>query len=127
MASHHPNGLLASSLCSRFRGAATAPQTIELAQGIVLMEAGDLIKQVYFPHGGHLPGGEPRDRRNGRGGHDRPGQHCGGSSALDGKVALNKAIVQIAGEASVLEICRLCAAWPMPALNFGPCSSGTIN
>jgi CRP-like cAMP-binding protein len=83
-------------------------RTIELVQGTVLMEAGDLIKQVYFPHIGvislvvNLATGEMVEAAMiGR------DSIAGGSSALDGKVALNKAIVQIAGEGSVLDLSSL--------------------
>ena len=62
------------------------------------MDAGQTIERVYFPHAGvvsvvvGLAGGEMVEAA--MVGSD---SIVGGSAALDGKVALNKAIVQIGG------------------------------
>ena len=83
-------------------------QTVDMVQGDVIFEAGDIVKRVYFPHIGGislvvaLTSGETIE--SGMVGRD---SLIGGSSALDGKVSLNKAIVQIAGVASTLDVARL--------------------
>ena len=105
MSSPHPNGLLASLPPADLEALRPHLRTIELVQGTVLMEAGDTMKEVYFPHIGiislvvNLATGENVEAA--MVGRDSV---AGGSSALDGKVALNKAIVQIAGEGSVLDL-----------------------
>ena len=108
MSSHHPNGLLASLSSADLEALRPHLRTIELVQGTVLMEAGDTLTQVYFPHIGvislvvNLATGEMVEAA--MVGRD---SIAGGSSALDGKIALNKAIVQIAGEASVVDLTSL--------------------
>jgi CRP-like cAMP-binding protein len=74
----------------------------------VLFEVGDEIDRVYFPHTGvislvvNLASGEMIE--TGMVGRD---SLLGGSSALDGKVSLNKAIVQIPGAAFALDLDHL--------------------
>jgi CRP-like cAMP-binding protein len=105
MAPRHSNGLLASLSQGDFDVLQPHLETVELVQGTVLMEEGELIERVYFPHIGivslvvSLASGETIEAA--MVGHD---SIAGGSSALDGKVALNKAIVQVAGEASILDL-----------------------
>src|SRR5271154_4495062 len=105
MAPQHPNGLIASLSALDFDALGPHLKTAEWAQGTVLMEAGETIGRVYFPHTGiislvvNLADGEMVEAAMiGR------DSVVGGSSALDGKVALNKAIVQIGGNGSVLEL-----------------------
>lgn len=105
MTPQHPNGLLASLPSADFNLLRPHLKTAEWPQGIVLMEAGEAIERVYFPHTGvvsvvvDLAGGETIEAA--MVGSD---SFVGGSAALDGKVALNKAIVQIAGSGSALEV-----------------------
>jgi CRP-like cAMP-binding protein len=81
---------------------------IELVQGAVLFEVGAQIHQVYFPHSGivsivvELASGETIESAMiGR------ESIVGASSGLNGEISVCKAIVQIAGTASVLETHRL--------------------
>jgi CRP-like cAMP-binding protein len=81
---------------------------MKLVHKTVLFETGDTVERVYFPHSGiislvvALVGGETIEAAMiGR------DSLVGGSSALDGKIALNKAIVQIAGNASVMSVDQL--------------------
>jgi CRP-like cAMP-binding protein len=102
------NGLLASLPAADFAALQPHLTPLKLDHEAVLFEAGESVKRVYFPHIGiislvvDLATGETIE--TGMVGRDSV---VGGSSALDGKIALNKAIVQIPGEASVLELDRL--------------------
>ena len=102
------NGLLASLPPVDFDLVRPHLTAVKLVHEAVLYETGDTIKRVYFPHIGvislvvALGSGETIE--TGMIGRD---SLVGGSSALDGKVALNKAIVQIPGEASVLDLGHL--------------------
>jgi CRP-like cAMP-binding protein len=76
-----------------------------MVQGDLLFEAGDPVNWVYFPHGGVISlvvglgdGQMIEAAMVGRDG------VVGGSAALDGKVALNRGIVQIEGAASILDV-----------------------
>ena len=105
MATVHPNGLLASLCPADLDALRPHLKTVELVQGAIIMELGDIIDRVYFPHNGivslivPLVGGEMIE--TGLIGCD---SIVGGSSALDGKVALNRAIVQIKGAASIVNL-----------------------
>ena len=83
-------------------------KSVDLKQGDTLFEFGDTVSRVYFPHSGvvslviGLATGEMIE--TGMIGRD---SLVGGSSALDGNISLNKAIVKIAGAASVLQVDRL--------------------
>jgi CRP-like cAMP-binding protein len=79
-----------------------------MLQGDLLFEAGDPVNWVYFPHSGvislvvGLADGQMIEAAMvGRDG------VVGGSAALDGKVALNRGIVQIEGDASILDVAIL--------------------
>jgi CRP-like cAMP-binding protein len=102
------NGLLASLPAADLSLLQPYLTSKTLDHGDVLYEAGQSIKRVYFPHIGvislvvDLASGETTEI--GMIGRD---SLAGGSSALDVKVALNKAIVQIPGEASVLDVDHL--------------------
>jgi CRP-like cAMP-binding protein len=83
-------------------------RTVEMVQETVLFDAGDAVDRVYFPHSGiislvvDLTGGERVEAAMiGR------DSIAGASSALDGRVALSKWIVQLAGAASILDVPRL--------------------
>jgi CRP-like cAMP-binding protein len=78
---------------------------VELPQEMVLFEAGDAISRVLFPHGGvvslvvELASGEMIEAAMiGREG------VVGGLSALDSKISISRAIVQIAGSASSVDV-----------------------
>jgi CRP-like cAMP-binding protein len=101
---HSSNFLLASLPASDFGSLSPHLSTIELPQGMVLYEVGDMIAQVYFPHSGvvslvvPLESGETIESAMiGR------ESVVGGSAGLNGQVSVCKAIVQIAGAASVLD------------------------
>jgi CRP-like cAMP-binding protein len=102
------NRLLASLPAADFDLVRPHLTLARLEHEAVLHEAGEDITRVYFPHTGvvslvvDLVSGETIE--TGMVGRD---SLVGGSSALDGKVALNRAIVQIAGEASVLDLSHL--------------------
>jgi len=103
---HSPNHLLASLSTADFDTLRPHLRTEQLRHEAVLYEVGDDISSAYFPHIGvislvvNLASGETIE--TGMVGRDGL---LGGSAALNGRVSLNKAIVQIAGAASVLD-CR---------------------
>ena len=100
-----PNRLLASLAPADFALLEPHLKTIEMVHEAVLFETGDEVNRVYFPHSGivslvvALAGGETIEAAMiGR------DSIVGGSSALDGRVSLNKGIVQLPGETSVLDV-----------------------
>jgi CRP-like cAMP-binding protein len=102
------NHLLASLPSADFELLRPHLKQIELVHEKVLFEAGDTVTHIYFPHSGvislvvELADGQMIEAAMiGR------DSLVGGSSALDGKVALNKSIVQIPGAASILPVDRL--------------------
>lgn len=84
---------------------------VKMEQGTVLASAGTTLPRVYFPHSGvislvvRLSEGQTVEAA--MIGHDSV---YGASAALDGAIALNDAIVQMAGNASVLDVASLRAA-----------------
>ena len=103
-----PNRLLASLSSEVFAAVAPHLKAVELTHARILAEAGSDVKQVWFPHSGvislvvELSVGEMIETAMvGRDG------VFNAAPALDGKVSLNKAIVQLAGAASVMEVDRL--------------------
>jgi CRP-like cAMP-binding protein len=102
---HSQNRLLASLPADVFAAIQPHLKLVELTLGDVLAEAGGIVKGVYFPHSGiislvvELRVGEMIETamigRNGV---------LNAASALDGKMSLNKAIVQPAGVASVIDV-----------------------
>jgi CRP-like cAMP-binding protein len=106
--SHSSNRFLAALTHSDAEAIMPHLDTLELPQETVLFEDGDPIGRVYFPHTGivsllvDLASGEMIETAMiGR------DSVVGGLSALDGTLALNRAVVQIAGTASVLPAERL--------------------
>jgi CRP-like cAMP-binding protein len=106
--SHSSNLLLASLSAAELAMLQPHLKAVTLPQGIVLFEAGEPIKQVYFPHSGvvslvaELASGETIESAMiGR------ESVVGASSGLNGQTSLCKAIVQIAGTGSVLDSDRL--------------------
>ena len=103
-----PNRLLASLPSDVFSALTPHLKTVELKFGDVLAEAGSSIRQVYFPYSGVISlvveldvGMMIETALVGRDG------ALNAASALDGKVSLNKGIVQMAGSAGILEVNRL--------------------
>ena len=103
-----PNRLLASLPADAFLAITPHLKVVELKFGDVIAEAGSSIQQVYFPYSGvislvvELDAGAMVETAM---------VGCDGAfnaaSALDGKVSLNKGIVQLAGSAGVMGADRL--------------------
>jgi len=103
--SHFENLLLASLPQENMAALAPHLRVVQLPHETVLFEAGDTIKAVYFPHSGivsivvDLSSGEMIETAMiGR------DSLVGGSAAADDDIALNRAVVQVAGVASVLDV-----------------------
>ena len=106
---HSPNMLLHSLAAKTFAAIEPHLKTVELVHGEVLSEAGNQVTRAYFPHSGVISlvvelsiGDMIETAMIGRDG------VLNASSALDGKISLNKAIVQLAGAASTIEVDQLC-------------------
>ena len=104
-APHSRNLLLASLPPENMAALVPHLRVVQLPQETVLFEAGDTIKAVYFPHTGivsivvDLASGETIETAMiGR------DSLVGGSAALDDDIALNRAVVQVAGVASVVDV-----------------------
>ena len=103
-----PNRLLASLPSHVYSALTPHLQIVELKFGDVLAEAGSEIRQVYFPYSGvislvvELKVGSMIETA--MVGHDGV---VNAAPALDGKVSLNKGIVQLSGSAGVMEVDRL--------------------
>jgi CRP-like cAMP-binding protein len=104
----HLNHLLASLPAADFELLRPHLRPFEMVQSDLLFDAGDSINWVYFPHGGVISlvvglgdGQMIEAAMVGREG------VVGGSAALDGQVALNRGIVQIEGDASILDVAFL--------------------
>jgi CRP-like cAMP-binding protein len=101
------NGMLAALPAATFHQLAPYLQTFELRHETVLVQAGDRLTHVYFPHGGvislvvALAGGEMIEvamvGRN---------SLMGGFAGLEDRIALTSAIVRLPGTASLLEVER---------------------
>jgi CRP-like cAMP-binding protein len=105
MSSKSPNGLLASLAPAEFELLRPHLKPTELKHEAVLFVAGDKIDRVYFPHSGiislvvELAGGEAIEAAMiGR------DSMLGATSALDGEVSLNKAIIQLPGAGETLNV-----------------------
>jgi len=107
--SHFSNSLLASLQPDKMAVLLPHLRFVELPQETVLYESGDTIGAVYFPHDGvvslvvDLASGETIE--TGMVGRD---SLIGSSSAFNNKISLNRAVAQVAGSASVLEVDRFC-------------------
>jgi CRP-like cAMP-binding protein len=102
---HSTNLLLASLPPENMAALVPHLRVVQLPQETVLFEAGDTIKAIYFPHTGivsivvDLASGETIETAMiGR------DSLVGGSAALDDDIALNRAVVQVAGVASVVDV-----------------------
>lgn len=105
---------LKNHLLARLDGAILASMdadmtVVHLDQGHIINETHSTVQKVYFPHGGviscvvELIGGGAIE--TGMIGND--GEY-GAGSALDHKVSVNLVMMQIAGDASVIDADRLC-------------------
>ena len=99
----HPNRILDSLPQNIFAALQPHLKPVELAFADVLAETDRLIERVYFPHSGVVSlvvemevGDFIETAMVGRDG------VVNGTSALDGKMSLHKAIVQVAGDGSVI-------------------------
>lgn len=106
--SHSQNLLLAALPRTVFDAIRADLKLVELRHGDVLVETGGSILRVYFPHSGIISlvvelsiGDMIETATVGRDG------AMGAGAALDGRVSFNKAIVQLAGIASVMNVERL--------------------
>src|SRR3984957_1170200 len=102
---HLSNRVLASLAAADLDFLLPHLRSIELPQEMVLFKAGDTISRIFFPHAGvvslvvELASGEMIEAAMiGREG------VVGGLSALDSKIAISRAIAQIAGAASVADV-----------------------
>lgn len=102
------NRLLASLPAAAFKAVTAHLKTVALKFGDVLAETGSPIRRVYFPYSGVISlvveldsGVMIETAMVGRDG------VFNAASALDGKVSLNKGIVQLAGSAGVIDVDRL--------------------
>ncbi|MGB8043227.1 MAG: Crp/Fnr family transcriptional regulator [Pseudolabrys sp.] len=106
--SKSPNRLLASLPSNVYSALTPHLKIVELKFGDVVAEAGSAIRQVYFPYSGvislvvELEVGSMIETA--MVGHDGV---LNAAPALDGKVSLNKGIVQMAGSAGTIEVSRL--------------------
>ena len=105
--SKSPNRLLASLPADAFSAISPHLKIVELKFGEVVAEAGSPIRQVYFPYSGVISlvveldvGAMIETAMVGRDG------VLNAAPALDGKVSLNKGIVQSAGSAGTIEVNR---------------------
>jgi CRP-like cAMP-binding protein len=102
---HSPNHLLAALPLEDFAPLRQHLETVELVQETVLVGAGDRLTRVFFPHSGVISlvvslagGGMVEVAMVGR------DSVFGGSAALDGRISLTDAIVQLPGAASTLDV-----------------------
>ena len=106
--SKSPNRLLASLPSGVFSAISPHLKIVELKFGDVVAEAGSPIRQVYFPYSGVISLVVELDVgsmiETAMVGHDGV---LNAAPALDGKVSLNKGIVQMAGSAGTIEVNRL--------------------
>ena len=105
--SKSPNRLLESLPADAFSAISPHLKIVELKFGEVVAEAGSPIRQVYFPYSGVISlvveldvGAMIETAMVGRDG------VLNAAPALDGKVSLNKGIVQSAGSAGTIEVNR---------------------
>jgi CRP-like cAMP-binding protein len=107
--SHLSNYLLASLGADELAALLAHLKAVELPQETVFFESGDAVKSVYFPHNALVSlvvdltaGGMIEAAMIGRDG------VVVGSAAFGSKISLNRAVVQIAGSASVLDVDVFC-------------------
>ncbi len=108
MVAKSPNRLLAALPAKTFAAVQAHLKIVELKLGDVVAEAGSAVSKVYFPYSGAVSlvvelaaGATIETAMVGRTG------AVNAAAALDGKVSLNKAIVQVAGTAAAIDVDRL--------------------
>jgi CRP-like cAMP-binding protein len=101
------NQLLAALPAKTFAAVQPHLKIVELKLGDVVAEAGSAVRKVYFPYSGAVSlvvelaaGATIETAMVGRTG------AVNAAAALDGKVSLNKAIVQVAGTAAAIDVDR---------------------
>jgi CRP-like cAMP-binding protein len=100
-----PNRLLASLVPAEFELLRPHLEPTELKHAAVIFETGDKIDRVYFPHSGiislvvELAGGEAIEAAM-----VGPDSMLGATSAMDGEISLNKAIVQLSGHGETMDV-----------------------
>ncbi len=103
-----PNQVLASLPAADFELIRPHLQTVELTHQSVLVRVGEALKHIYFPHSGIISLvvrlAEGQTVEVAMVGADSV---FGGSTALDGGIALNEAIVQLPGFTSILGVPQL--------------------
>jgi CRP-like cAMP-binding protein len=104
----HPNFLLSSLSPASFAALSPHLAVIKLEHKQVLAESHETLRRVYFPHSGILSavvdtigGGAIETGMIGKDG------VFGAAQALDRKVSLNRVVVQVEGEASVIDGVKL--------------------
>ena len=105
MGASHPNRFLASLDSKDFDLLLPHLKPFELVHEDLLFDAGERVNWVYLPHSGAISlvvgladGQLIEAAMVGR------DSLVGGSAALDGRVALNRGIVQVEGVASILDV-----------------------
>jgi CRP-like cAMP-binding protein len=108
MVATSPNQLLAALPAKTFAAVQPHLKIVELKLGDVVAETGSAVSKVYFPYSGVVSlvvelaaGATIETAMVGRTG------AVNAAAALDGKISLNKAIVQVAGTAAAIETDRL--------------------
>ena len=98
-----PNKLLASLKADEFAAIEPHLKLVDLKLGDVIAETGSTVRRVYFPNSGAISLvvelGPDQIIETAIVGYDGA---VNAASALDGKISFNKAIVQLAGTASVI-------------------------
>jgi CRP-like cAMP-binding protein len=103
-----PNRLLASLPAETFAAIKPHLKDVELVLGDVVAKRGSAVRRVYFPYTAAISlvvelniGEMIETAMVGRDG------VVNAASALDGKISLNKGIVQVAGSAAIMDVDRL--------------------
>jgi CRP-like cAMP-binding protein len=105
---HRENHLLAMLAPGELGPLRPHLKTVEMTHAHVLAESHQQIETVHFPHSGVISFVvEMKDGRIVETGMTGRDGVSGASQALDGKVSLNKIVVQVAGVASVIDADRL--------------------
>ena len=109
MGLQHPNLVLDALPAGDFESLRPHLKAFDLVQGDLLFDAGESVNWVYLPHSGvvslvvGLADGQLIETA--MVGRD---SIVGASSALDGRVWLNRGLVQVAGDATILDVETLC-------------------
>jgi CRP-like cAMP-binding protein len=105
MGARHPNNFLASLPASDFELLSPHLKPFDMVHEDLLFDAGETLNWAYLPHSGVISLvvglADGRLIEAAMVGRDSV---VGGASALDGKVALNRGIVQVEGFASILDV-----------------------